>query len=131
MISQLFLLWCGCVLRQLQPKIKQTQDLLHLMHLAFMMLLLREPVSGCVCGLQVPSWRAVTFLAAVPCILYPALLPSIYESPSWLLSVGRKVRCSTITTTSHLTCNSKFIVCLNDNIAVAFMQKMCRLPCQQ
>ncbi|KAA6423242.1 MAG: hypothetical protein FRX49_06694 [Trebouxia sp. A1-2] len=37
-----------------------------------------------------PSWRAVTFLAALPCIMYPALLPSIYESPSWLLSVGRK-----------------------------------------
>lgn len=40
---------------------------------------------------QVPSWRAVTFLAALPCILYPVLLPSMYESPSWLLTVGRKV----------------------------------------
>ncbi|DBA92174.1 TPA: hypothetical protein ACH3X1_015889 [Trebouxia sp. C0004] len=38
----------------------------------------------------VPSWRAVSFLAAVPCIMYPALLPSLYESSSWLLSVGRK-----------------------------------------
>lgn len=38
----------------------------------------------------VPSWRAMTFLAAVPCMIYPALLPSLYESPSWLLSVGRK-----------------------------------------
>jgi len=74
------------------------------MDLDFMMLLLLyQPVGGCVCGLQVPSWRAVTFLAAVPCIMYPALLPSIYESPSWLLSVGRKVLCLSISLQSHLT----------------------------
>ncbi|KAL3156934.1 hypothetical protein ABBQ38_001196 [Trebouxia sp. C0009 RCD-2024] len=38
----------------------------------------------------VPGWRAATFLMALPCLLYPILLPSMHESPAWLLMAGRK-----------------------------------------
>ena len=75
--------------------------------------------------MQIPSWRALTFLAALPCVVYPALLPSMYESPSWLLSIGRKVH--SITTPRSQELLAVPVLCVVDLPLLASRYQSCSL----